>query len=85
MNELKENKAQSKIILAMLLVPVVLVIFLVMLMMSSPIMDVLFPIIDTMATSGTLWMPGVLKLFLAFIPIIVILLWLYVMISDIGK
>lgn len=85
MNALKENKGQAKIILAMLLVPVTFVLFLVMLMMSSPVLDVLFPVIDNMGTAGTIWLPGLLKLFVAFIPTIIILLWIYTMIADMGK
>lgn len=81
----KNDSGQARIILTMLLVPITLIIFLVMLMITSPLLDQLFPLIDNMATAGTLSMPGILKLIIALIPTIIVMLWIYSMATEIGQ
>jgi protein-S-isoprenylcysteine O-methyltransferase Ste14 len=80
-----EEKGQARIILTMMLVPITLILFLVMLMISSPLLDQLFPVIDNMAAAGTLSMPSILKLIIALIPTIIIMLWIYSMVTEIGQ
>ena len=78
----KDERGQAKILLIMILVPIALVLFLVMLMMSSPVLDLLWPQIDNMSSSGYISIAGSLKLFISLIPTVVILLYLYSIVSE---
>ena len=83
---LSDNSAQANIILIMILVPVALVLFLVMLQMSQPVLDLLWPTIDNLSGSGYIAIAGTLKLFIALIPTIIILLMIYSFVTEVtGK
>jgi hypothetical protein len=81
----EDNSGQAKILLIMILVPIALVLFLVMLTMSNPILDLLWPQIDNMSASGYISIAGSLKLFIALIPTVVILLYLYSIVSEVSS
>jgi len=78
----KDESGQAKILLIMILVPVALVLFLVMLMMTSPVLDMLWPQIDNMSSNGYISIAGSLKLFISLIPTIIILLYIYSIVSE---
>jgi len=78
----KDEGGQAKILLIMILVPVALVLFLVMLMMTSPVLDMLWPQIDNMSSNGYISIAGSLKLFISLIPTIIILLYIYSIVSE---
>jgi uncharacterized BrkB/YihY/UPF0761 family membrane protein len=82
---LNEDKGQAKILLIMILVPIALVLFLVMLTMTSPILDMLWPQIDTMSADGYVSIAGTLKMFISLIPTIVIMLYLYSIVSEVTQ
>jgi len=78
----KDESGQAKILLIMILVPVALVLFLVMLTMTSPVLDMLWPQIDNMSSNGYISIAGSLKLFISLIPTIIILLYIYSIVSE---
>lgn len=82
---LNEDKGQAKILLIMILVPIALVLFLVMLTMTSPILDMLWPQIDSMSVDGYISIAGTLKMFISLIPTIVIMLYLYSIVSEVTQ
>lgn len=82
---LNEDKGQAKILLIMILVPIALVLFLVMLTMTSPILDMLWPQINSMSGDGYISIAGTLKMFISLIPTIVIMLYLYSIVSEVTQ
>lgn len=82
---LNEDRGQAKILLIMILVPIALVLFLVMLTMTSPILDMLWPQINSMSGDGYISIAGTLKMFISLIPTIVIMLYLYSIVSEVTQ
>lgn len=82
---LKEESGQAKILLIMVLVPIALVLFLVMLSMTSPILDLLWPQIDSMSADGYISIAATLKMFISLIPTIIIMLYLYSVVSEVTQ
>jgi uncharacterized BrkB/YihY/UPF0761 family membrane protein len=79
---LSEQQGQAKILMIMILVPIALVLFLVMLTMTSPVLDLLWPQIDSMSADGYISIAGSLKMFISLIPTVIILLYLYSIVSE---